>query len=309
MLDTSIRPPDTWRAAAIPKKDGSLRYLLIPNDELKQRQRELLDYLYRAHLRVHEAAVGFMPNKCTLNGCLQHAADAQVIINLDVHNFFPSFPVGKVREVLTEQLGASVAGYIVDIATFKGKHKQQLPQGAPTSPYLTNIALYKFDCKMASNAQQRGFTYTRYADDITLASSSEMRVNYIKNLIHGTERRLRAFGLTLSKKKTAVIYKDSPRVPRRITGVTIRKDGFGFNAPIGLRKQARAMIHNLYTALKSGVPAQELVHEYRSAMGTVQYCDFIRSASIVPEYATADPTIKTHELEYIKEAFRAYRRY
>ena len=71
MLDTSIRPPDKWRAAAIPKKDGSLRYLLIPNDELKQRQREILDYLYKAHLRVHEAAVGFMPNKCTLNGCLQ----------------------------------------------------------------------------------------------------------------------------------------------------------------------------------------------------------------------------------------------
>lgn len=68
------------------------------------------------------------------------------------------------------------------------------------------------------------------------------------------------------------------------------------------------MIHNLYTALKSGVPAQELVPEYRSAMGTVQYCDFIRSASIVPECATADPTIKTHELEYVKGVFRAYRR-
>ena len=69
------------------------------------------------------------------------------------------------------------------------------------------------------------------------------------------------------------------------------------------------MIHNLYTALKSGVSAQELVPEYRSAMGTVQYCDFIRSASIVPEYATADPNIKTHELEYIKGVFRAYRHY
>lgn len=200
MLDTSIRPPDKWRAAAIPKKDGSLRYLLIPNDELKQRQREILDYLYKAHLRVHEAAVGFMPNKCTLNGCLQHAADAQVIINLDVHDFFPSFPVDKVRSVLTNQLGAAVADYIVDIATFKGKHRQQLPQGAPTSPYLTNIALYKFDYNMAANAKRRGFTYTRYADDITLASSSEMRVNYIKTLIHGTERRLRALGLTLSRK-------------------------------------------------------------------------------------------------------------
>lgn len=309
MLDTSIRPPDKWRAAAIPKKDGSLRYLLIPNDELKQRQREILDYLYKAHLRVHEAAVGFMPNKCTLNGCLQHAADAQVIINLDVHDFFPSFPVDKVRSVLTNQLGAAVADYIVDIATFKGKHRQQLPQGAPTSPYLTNIALYKFDCNMAANAKRRGFTYTRYADDITLASSSEMRVNYIKTLIHGTERRLRALGLTLSRKKTNVIFRNSPRVPRRITGVTVRKDGFGFNAPIGLRKQARAMIHNLYTALKSGVPAQELVPEYCSAMGTVQYCDFIRSASIVPEYATADPNIKTHELEYIKGVFRAYRHY
>ena len=120
---------------------------------------------------------------------------------------------------------------------------------------------------------------------------------------------MRAYGLTLSRKKTNVIFRNSPRVPRRITGVTVRKDGLGFNAPVGLRKQARAMIHNLYTALKSGVPAQELVPEYRSAMGTVQYCDFIRSASIVPECATADPTIKTHELEYVKEVFRAYRRH
>lgn len=307
MLDTSIRPPDKWRAAAIPKKDGSLRYLLIPNDELKQRQREILDYLYRARLRVHESAVGFMPGKCTLHGCLQHANDAEVIINLDVHDFFPSFPVETVRKVLAEQLGSAITDYIIDIATFKGKRKTQLPQGAPTSPYLTNIALYRFDCHMAKCAERKGFTYTRYADDITFASGSEMPVDYIKHMIHATETMLGVYGLTLSRKKTTVIYRNSPAVPRRITGVTVRKDGKGYNAPVGLRKKARAMIHNLYKALKSGVPAQELIHEYRSAMGTVQYCDFIRSASQDEYCATADPSIKENEIKYVKEAFSAYR--
>lgn len=304
MLDTSIKPPDRWRAAAIPKKDGSKRYLLIPNDELKRRQEEILHYLYSRHLAIHSCVTGFMPGKCTLDTARIHDPKAYVIVTVDVKDFFPSFPVSKVQEALAAQLGQLEADYIVDVATFKGKQRTQLPQGAPTSPYLTNIGMFFADSNISKFAGKLGFSYSRYADDLTFATKAEVPdMEYTRRLIHGVAKILnRQLGLRLSYKKTLVSYINSPRVPRRIVGVTVRKDGHGYDAPIGLRKKARAMVHRLYQDLQSGMSKESLWHRYREAVGTVQYCDYLRSLNTGGNN-TADPKIKEDELTFILGVF------
>ena len=93
MINLSFNPEISWRAAAIPKKDGRLRYLLIPGDELKQAQRDILDELYRnKNLKVHPCATGFVPFRNTITGVLKHDRDTPLIVQLDIHNFFSDFP-------------------------------------------------------------------------------------------------------------------------------------------------------------------------------------------------------------------------
>ena len=160
------------------------------------------------------------------------------------------------------------------------------------------------DSNISKFAGKLGFSYSRYADDLTFATKAEVPdMEYTRRLIHGVAKILnRQLGLRLSYKKTLVSYINSPRVPRRIVGVTVRKDGHGYDAPIGLRKKARAMVHRLYQDLQSGMSKESLWHRYREAIGTVQYCDYLRSLNTGGNN-TADPKIKEDELLFILGVF------
>lgn len=305
MLDLSKRPPNSWRSAAIPKKDGSLRYLLIPNDELKEVQEQILQHLYSCKLKIHPAACGFRPFKSTLDGVLRHDRKAKVIVNMDVHSFFPSFPVEEVRTALIENnIPYADTDYIMEMCVFKGKRNSQLPQGAPTSPYLTNIGMFKIDCIVNSLAEEFGFTYSRYADDLTFASVEGVEEN-IKGIIQSVKTVFseKLNGMRFSDKKTNVIYLNSPRAARRITGVTVRKDGLGYGAPSKFRKDTRAAVHNLYTKLKEGALPENLKKVYKETIGRVQYCDLLRSLN--DEGANmGDPKIEKEKLNYIMRRFK-----
>lgn len=310
MIDLNFRPKVEWRACAIPKKDGSLRYLLIPGDELKRAQHDILDYLYKLppELKPHYCATGFVPFKNTMTGTKIHDRDSSLIIHLDVHNFFPTFPVKKVLQVLHEaNLPQAEIDYIEDFAVFHGKHKDQLPQGAPTSPYLTNIGMKETDAKLQALAKSRGYAYSRYADDLTFsviegqtaASAIEDRKVLVKIISETLENDL---GLALAWKKTSFCYKNSPRVPRRMLGITIRKDSLGYNAPAKMRKNTRAAVNNLYWKLKEGARKEDLWPEYWKVMGMVGYCNNVRRNSdlIVSGF---DPTINREQYEYIRKEF------
>lgn len=156
MLDITLRPPNTWRSAAIPKKDGSLRYLLIPNDALKKVQHDILAFLYNQKFNIYKNACGFIPGKCTLDGVLVHDKSSPCIVTMDVHDFFPSFPVSTVEQQLARKLHTSFVDYIIDTCSFHGRNRQMLPQGAPTSPYLTNIGMRNIDLKISGLAGRLG---------------------------------------------------------------------------------------------------------------------------------------------------------
>ena len=309
MIDLNFRPKVEWRASAIPKKDGSLRYLLIPGDELKRAQHDILDELYhRKEMRVHFCATGFIPFKSTMTSALQHDRNSPLIIHLDVHNFFPTFPVKTVLKALEDRgLSKAMVDYVEDFAVFHGKKRDQLPQGAPTSPYLTNIGMFEVDKYLRNYAASMGYKYTRYADDLTFSvlegdkqeEAIDNRKVFIKVVAQILENEL---GLTLSWKKTNCCFLNSPRVPRRMLGITISKDGLGYNAPQGMRKNTRAAVNNLYKKLQAGVPKEDLWPEYWQVIGRTGYCNYVRSRSDMI-VANFDPTINREQFEYIRKAF------
>jgi retron-type reverse transcriptase len=177
-----------YRRFAMPKKAGGLRVISAPMPRLKRAQYWVLDNIL-ARAPVHPAAHGFLKGRSIVSNAAPHVGQA-VVINVDLKDFFPSIALPRVRGVFT-QLGYSkqVATTLallctesateevdVDGETFYVAHGPRvLPQGAPTSPALTNILCRRLDARLQGAAARLGFRYTRYADDLTFSGDESVR--------------------------------------------------------------------------------------------------------------------------------------
>lgn len=153
----------------IGKGIGKSRSISAPDKRLKHLQRQiapLLDSLYRVRHPVH----GFVANKSVKTNAEAHLRK-RFILNLDLKNFFPSITEGRVDGLLRSiGVDSRVADVIARLCTNDGR----LPQGAPTSPVLSNMICFRLDKQLMSFAKASRCIYTRYADDITFSSDQPM---------------------------------------------------------------------------------------------------------------------------------------
>jgi len=177
-----------YRRFAMPKKTGGLRIISAPMPRLKRAQYWVLDNVL-ARAPVHPAAHGFLKGRSIVSNATPHVGQA-VVINVDLKDFFPSIALPRVRGVFTQLgYGKQVATTLallctesateevdVDGETFYVAHGPRvLPQGAPTSPALTNILCRRLDARLQGAAARLGFRYTRYADDLTFSGDESVR--------------------------------------------------------------------------------------------------------------------------------------
>ncbi|MGY4750789.1 reverse transcriptase domain-containing protein [Pannonibacter sp. Q-1] len=153
----------------IAKGNGKSRIINAPDKRLKYLQRKiapLLDQLYRARNPVH----GFVAGKSVKTNALAHLRK-RFVLNIDLKDFFPSITENRITGVL-ESLGidSRVASIIGRLCC----HNAHLPQGAPTSPVLSNMICFRLDKELLAFAKVSRCIYTRYADDITLSSHQPM---------------------------------------------------------------------------------------------------------------------------------------
>lgn len=148
----------------IPKKSGGVRRIQAPNSELKTIQRRILRRLL-AGLKSHSAAVGFEQGKSIVTGARQHTGKA-IVLRFDIVDFFPSTSKTRIynyfRNIGWNRRAAKLLCRLVT-------HESCLPQGAPTSPRLSNLINYLMDHCIEEFVGQFDGTYTRYADDITVS--------------------------------------------------------------------------------------------------------------------------------------------
>ncbi len=177
-----------YRRFALPKKTGGERIISAPMPRLKRAQYWVLDKLL-AHAPIHPAAHGFLRGRSIVSNAAPHVGQA-VVINLDLKDFFPSIGMPRIRGVFT-QLGyskqvattlallcteAATEEVSVDGETFHVAHGPRvLPQGAPSSPALTNLLCRRLDARLQGAAAKLGFVYTRYADDLTFSGGEATR--------------------------------------------------------------------------------------------------------------------------------------
>lgn len=258
------RPVDAgshYHLWTIPKRDGSRRTISAPKAELKAVQRWLLRHVFE-RLGVHNAAHGFLPARSIVSNARPHAGSA-LVLKLDLRDFFPSITFRRVKGLLRQAgLVESVATVCALLATeaprevvqFRGATwhvatgPRQLPQGAPTSPAITNALAIRLDRRLSGLARALGFVYTRYADDLTfsLASSadkqSERKRAPIGTLLRAVRTIVESEGFRIHDEKTRVLRGG---MSQRVTGLVINRAG----ADVPPARVPRETIRRLRAAL------------------------------------------------------------
>ncbi|WIJ26936.1 reverse transcriptase domain-containing protein [Devosia sp. RR2S18] len=154
-----------YRSFDIAKRSGTTRAIMAPDRRLKMLQRKLaalLDRMYRPRASVH----GFVKDRSVKSNAESHLR-RRFVANLDLKDYFPSISEKRVIGLL-ESLGVveRVAEIIARLCCIQGA----LPQGAPTSPVISNMICFRLDKQMQAFAKETRSIYTRYADDITISS-------------------------------------------------------------------------------------------------------------------------------------------
>lgn len=239
----------------IPKRDGSERPIWAPMKKLKAAQRWILRNIVEK-LLVHGAVHGFLAGRSTLTNATRHT-DAKIVVKMDIKSFFPTVTLPRVKGVFRK------AGYREQIATLLAllctesprevvQHQGKtyyialgprcLPQGAPTSPGLTNTLCLHLDNRIASLARKLGWRYSRYADDLTFSLPAEHKGKpFLGKLLGFVKRIVESEGFTLNEDKTRVLRKGGRQ---KITGLVVNGQGEP-RVPRKLKRQLRAAIHNL----------------------------------------------------------------
>jgi RNA-directed DNA polymerase len=249
----------TWHYVryTVPKRSGGERVILAPKPELKALQRRALaEIIGKAPVAL--AAHGFVPGKSTITNARAHVGK-QVIVKLDLQDFFPSITFARVRGMLIA-LGYSFAvaaalallctEYDREPFTRDGKQyfisvgPRHLVQGAPTSPALANLVAWSLDRRLMGLAKARGFTYTRYADDLVFSGDDPAAARDLRIV---AERIIRDESFTVNRAKTKIARQSARQI---VTGLVVNEQ---VNTPRSLRRQLRAILHN---ASRDGLPAQ-----------------------------------------------------
>lgn len=154
----------------IPKKCGGVRKILSPTKDLKIVQQKLARLLMDNY-EFLDVQHGFIKNRSCVTNANLHI-NRRFVLNIDLENFFDTIHFGRVRGLFMNKpfnYNKEVATYIAILVCYDGK----LPQGAPTSPVISNIVCYKMDRELEFLAKKNRCMYTRYADDITFSTNSD----------------------------------------------------------------------------------------------------------------------------------------
>jgi retron-type reverse transcriptase len=245
----------------VPKRSGGVRRLSAPKPDLAKAQRWILEEVLEK-LPVERVAHGFVKERSTVTNARPHAGKA-VVVNQDLVDFFPSIGFPRVRAVFQR------AGYSPAVATIFALLTTEcprvsaryggfdyhvavgprgLPQGACTSPALSNLVAAKLDRRLQGYAVKHGYTYTRYADDLTFSAGPEGEQGLSK-LLASLHHIVRSEGFT--------IHPDKGRVQRAskrqtVTGIVVN-EAHKLGVPREDVRLVRAILHN---AKKTGLSAQ-----------------------------------------------------
>jgi RNA-directed DNA polymerase len=250
-FDREVSTVTQYRRFKIPKRTGGERLISAPRKRLKAAQHWILEHVLQG-LPLAEPAHGFRTARSIVSNASPHVGRS-VVVNVDLKDFFPTVSYRRVKGLFKK------LGYAEEVATILGllctepdtveteldgvtyyvaQSTRHLPQGAPTSPAITNLLCRRLDKRIAGFAAKHGLAYTRYADDLTLSAPA------------GTEPHVGAMLAVLHKVARAegfAVHPDKVSIARRgrrqeVTGIVV-------NERLGVDRRTlrrfRALLHQI----------------------------------------------------------------
>lgn len=219
----------------IKKKNKDLRYLNEPSPILKSIQKRILKNVLEEKM-ISKCAYAYKKGLSTVLNAKNHVG-CKVILKLDIENFFDNINFYKVyNSCFNENLYPKKLGMLLtNLCVYNGK----LPQGAPTSGYISNIVLRDFDCNIDAYCKDKNINYTRYSDDMTFSGEFDIRklIKYVNELLFKE-------GFRLNKSKIKVVLNTTRQ---QVTGIVV-------NEKLNLSKNYKRKVRQeVYYVLKYGV--------------------------------------------------------
>lgn len=230
-----------YRRVEIEKKDGGTRELLIPAMKLRLIQQWILkNILYSIHISDH--ATGFRKGHSIVTNAKPHLGK-KCLVNMDLKDFFPSINQKQIFQIFYYYgYTISVSYMLSRLCTYEG----YVPQGAPTSPYLSNIVCLKLDKRLSKLSEQYEADYTRYADDMTFSGN-----RCLKNIILPVTEIVEDEGFLVNVNKTRI---QMAHQRQEVTGVNVSGQKLTVR-----KKYKKKMFQELYYCKKYG-PTNHLKH-------------------------------------------------
>ncbi len=236
-----------------PKRVGADRLLEIPKSNLRAIQRQIHTEILQ-HIPLHPACHGFRRERSCVTFAQAHCSERRVI-RMDLRRFFTSVPLRRIHAIysgigyrtevarLLSGLCSNQTPYDVLRTNHKSKWRQNqqftaphLPQGAPTSPALSNLAAWKLDVRLSALMKHMDGNYTRYADDLAFSGDySKAEANNLVNLVRCI---VEDEGFTVNHRKTKIMTLASRQ---RLTGLSINQH---VNYPREKYDELKAILYN-----------------------------------------------------------------
>lgn len=251
-----------YRQFLIKKRNGSKRELVVVDKNLKEMQSNLAAHFGQTY-KISKYAYGFVAKesernrdnkkqeeqlveklrpKGVITNALSHTNN-KLVISIDLKDFFPTITFPRVMGLLKSQpynftnkqaaILASIICLPKDIDDKRG-----LPQGAPTSPIISNLICKKLDFQLGRMAKKYDITYTRYADDLTLSTNNLKRISASK-IVNEVTKCVERNGFKVNRDKTKVMFANQRQM---VTGILVNE---GLNLPKKQVDAIRATLYNL----------------------------------------------------------------
>ncbi|MBP7933957.1 MAG: RNA-directed DNA polymerase [Phycisphaerae bacterium] len=238
----------SYREFEVPKRSGGTRRLAAPEPALKALQKRILRRAL-GRLKAHPAATGFERGHSIVTHALFHAGKA-VVVRIDIQEFFASTAACRVEDYL-RRIGwdAEATAALVKLCT----HNGGLPQGAPTSPRLSNLVNRGLDARMQRLAAGLSACYSRYADDLTFSFDRDQSSADVRRLIGGAKAIITACGYRMHLKRKLHVRRCHQR--QQVTGLVVNGQP---SLPRETRRRLRAIEHHLRTGRPASLTPEQL---------------------------------------------------
>ena len=234
-----------YRPLTIKKKSGGIRKLYAPNPELRSYQNKIRRQIL-AKLPVSPYAAAYVRGRTLAQNAAPHVGK-RYLLKLDITDFFGSIRFFQVYSAAfnTRYFPRQIGVMLTSLCC----REDVLPQGAPTSPALSNLVMRNFDNSIGKWCAARGIAYTRYCDDMTFSADRPLFAVYQK-----AKSMLEEMGFELNERKTRFVTSANRQ---SVTGLTVNeKVSVSGDYKRGLRQE-------VYYALKFG-PAESIRHANRA---------------------------------------------